>query len=299
VDRSGDARQAPTRLLAQPALNSRLPFRPHPAQGFGVVQGSQSGFSFLAAAPVPVRRNLGEGGSTAAALPTSPLNTRTRGFSQPSSGRSSRLGRRGHTLATGCRAYACKTASGRVKWLTRDPIQERGGINLYGFVLNDPADQVDGFGLDIQFCADEDQKFKDWVGRCICELRKTSVGAMMLAMVEETPGVRICSTRGNTGQIPDETRRTVGEIRMNPENPNAIANMCNAPRSERPPNTIQGCAAVLGHELGHVTGQPAAGTRTDLEQEPRAVELIENPIRKELELKCRRTYYGTRVPNTW
>ncbi|MEW6296044.1 MAG: RHS repeat-associated core domain-containing protein [Candidatus Diapherotrites archaeon] len=33
------------------------------------------------------------------------------------------------------------------RWLTRDPIGERGGINLYGFVGNDPINLIDPYGL--------------------------------------------------------------------------------------------------------------------------------------------------------
>jgi RHS repeat-associated protein len=33
------------------------------------------------------------------------------------------------------------------RWLTRDPIGEEGGINLYGYVDNDPVNTVDPFGL--------------------------------------------------------------------------------------------------------------------------------------------------------
>ncbi len=33
------------------------------------------------------------------------------------------------------------------RWLSRDPIGERGGINLYGMVGNDPVNQVDVLGL--------------------------------------------------------------------------------------------------------------------------------------------------------
>jgi RHS repeat-associated protein len=33
------------------------------------------------------------------------------------------------------------------RWPNRDPIEEKGGINLYGFVKNDPILAVDAFGL--------------------------------------------------------------------------------------------------------------------------------------------------------
>jgi uncharacterized protein RhaS with RHS repeats len=36
---------------------------------------------------------------------------------------------------------------GAQRWLNRDPIEELGGINLYGFLGNDPANRVDLFGL--------------------------------------------------------------------------------------------------------------------------------------------------------
>jgi len=40
-----------------------------------------------------------------------------------------------------------KTASGRAYWPSRDPIEERGGYNLYGFVGNDGVNQWDILGL--------------------------------------------------------------------------------------------------------------------------------------------------------
>lgn len=39
-------------------------------------------------------------------------------------------------------------ASGRPKWINRDPIGERGGLNLYAFVGNDAVNQVDKLGLE-------------------------------------------------------------------------------------------------------------------------------------------------------
>src|SRR5207245_1921642 len=46
-------------------------------------------------------------------------------------------------LYYGYRYYNPSTA----RWLSRDPIQERGGFNLYGFVANDPVSFVDSLGM--------------------------------------------------------------------------------------------------------------------------------------------------------
>ncbi len=46
--------------------------------------------------------------------------------------------------ATLNRAYSASMG----RWLNRDPIEERGGINLYGYVLNNPISITDPSGLD-------------------------------------------------------------------------------------------------------------------------------------------------------
>jgi len=44
------------------------------------------------------------------------------------------------------------------RWPSRDPIEEQGGINLYGFVGNDGVNRRDVLGL---HCRDCDKKFQD------------------------------------------------------------------------------------------------------------------------------------------
>ena len=34
------------------------------------------------------------------------------------------------------------------RWLSRDPIGENGGINIYDYCLNSPINEIDPFGLD-------------------------------------------------------------------------------------------------------------------------------------------------------
>ena len=51
--------------------------------------------------------------------------------------------------------YHYETASGRSNWPSRDPIQEIGGTNLYGFVLNNPVNGWDYLGL-VDCCGDKE-----------------------------------------------------------------------------------------------------------------------------------------------
>ena len=64
-----------------------------------------------------------------------------------SSGRLSRRGRIRAIKTLKESAYIYKTMSGRSGWPSRDPIGERGGVNLYGFVGNNPITGIDLFGL--------------------------------------------------------------------------------------------------------------------------------------------------------
>lgn len=49
--------------------------------------------------------------------------------------------------ASGSITFTYQIASGRLEWLSRDPITENGGINLYAYVGNNPLNYLDASGL--------------------------------------------------------------------------------------------------------------------------------------------------------
>ena len=70
----------------------------------------------------------------------------------------SRLENRPQPLKTqqGSRAYSYKIVSGRPVWPSRDPIEEKGGINLYGFIDNNGVNKWDYLGN--EKCCDFEKK---------------------------------------------------------------------------------------------------------------------------------------------
>lgn len=81
---------------------------------------------------------------------TSSPKTRVGGPRRNASGRtwSACAPRRG--IAPGCAAYGYESALGRRLFLNRDPIEEEGGLNLYGFCGNDGVNQWDYLGMNSQ-----------------------------------------------------------------------------------------------------------------------------------------------------
>jgi RHS repeat-associated protein len=75
------------------------------------------------------------------------LKNSRRGFFGSPSGRTLSRRHLPRRAAPGYRACGYKTASGRPKWLNRDPIGENGGLNLYGYCFNDPVNRLDPLGL--------------------------------------------------------------------------------------------------------------------------------------------------------
>jgi RHS repeat-associated protein len=68
----------------------------------------------------------------------------------------------------GYRYYNASTG----RWLSRDPIGERGGKNLYGFVANNPVNQIDILGQQTRRHLDAEAERLDAIvntKRCCCK----------------------------------------------------------------------------------------------------------------------------------
>jgi RHS repeat-associated protein len=75
------------------------------------------------------------------------------------------------------------------RWPNRDPIEEKGGRNLYGFLANNPISQVDPLGLKIKFigCSDvqQEQILKEFKETCHKATRPDKNGLRCLTRCAE------------------------------------------------------------------------------------------------------------------
>jgi hypothetical protein len=75
------------------------------------------------------------------------LKTRVWGFCRRPATRAPVFGLQTTKPRRVAKSAATKTASGPSQWPSRDPLEEEGGLNLYGMVDNDPVNWVDAWGL--------------------------------------------------------------------------------------------------------------------------------------------------------
>jgi RHS repeat-associated protein len=183
------------------------------------------------------------------------------------------------------------------RWINKDPIEEKGGRNLYGFVGNDGVGKWDVLGLilnfDISKCScrseieidAEKKKFTD----ALDKLSKTGpLGKAMADLVKSpnyTLNIRLCFNGGPTGGnvsdeegsvgLPiDKDRSWVSEDNLNQAIEHGDSHKEDSDKLDE---------IIIGHELGHaIFGF----------DDPGVVDAVENVIREELQKKPRKVYTG-------
>ncbi len=109
-----------------------------------MIAGAQSCLPLLAAEPLSAARSAAV--AFAPTWTTSPSKSRARNLHRTPSGRLSRRAHRRPMFTPGSRACGYRTASGRAKWLSRDPLEEEETPNVYRFTWNDSINSIDILG---------------------------------------------------------------------------------------------------------------------------------------------------------
>jgi len=179
------------------------------------------------------------------------------------------------------------------RWINRDPINEEGGINLYGFVANDAVNAFDPRGLDIVIDPTASPEFKKRCVQCLCDLQKSRTGKKLYDLLNNNKKITVTIRPASAGEPPDEVPGTGGwkktpHIDLDPNDPLGIPRD-NPLRKEFPLEIPKSCAVVIGHELGHAAGEEDPSKETP---RGRNVRRWENPIRLELGEDPRPSYHG-------
>jgi len=205
------------------------------------------------------------------------------------------------------------------RWPSRDPIQERGGANLYGFVFNSSLNWTDAFGLkpihegldDLDKAQQEAQKNR--FRQALIGLAESSnIGYKFVCWVldEGTLMTIVWKKTGDKDPQGKPDDMAAGGGPMDPEPPfrripnqgtvqlNRDTAHLTSPESKKdlerlgeiPKNLDDSKLAiiVLAHELGHGIAD------IDLD-EPTTVVHAENPARKGLEVPPRESYHGKKI----
>jgi len=145
------------------------------------------------------------------------------------------------------RAYDPETA----RWLSRDPIGENGGINLYGYVGNNPINAIDPLGLDADIDIYRTNRYSSTVA-IVTENGKVIGGYI---------GNASFNNKGNligTDYQPGEGGPPVGSYELRPKN------------NENPKNPkeafVNGTPSITGS--GRSVGSPADGWNPTVRMHP-------------------------------
>jgi RHS repeat-associated protein len=173
------------------------------------------------------------------------------------------------------------------RWLSRDPIGERGGENLYAYAAGDPVDNNDPSGLIVKVVA-SDPAIAHTLMNAYAYLNAHSPTARSFnADLENSSTVykiEPTSDMKNDEYCPsDDTLGCEGHANT------VFVDACDFPliptTAGMQPITLP---VLIGHELGHAWGYRDNTTATDRLGDN--VRMVENPIRQELGLPLRTRY---------
>lgn len=135
------------------------------------------------------------------------------------------------------------------RWLSRDPIEEAGGLNLYGYVGGNPIQHVDRLGLRINYDS-MFQSYKDILKR----VRKCDPEVdAMIKQLEESPHLWTFQASHKYGAVPNDWNSvsngtgTGGNVSIDPVNPVTIPDGTYTPEQ------------TFVHELQHATSFDSGG----------------------------------------
>jgi len=178
------------------------------------------------------------------------------------------------------------------RWLNRDPIGERGGLNLYSYVANNPVNYVDPLGLRLVIDPQSPKSFQQQVVNDLNYLINHSPNGLNLVNQAINDPNTITITPGDEADTSGSVKWPESpnpNIHLSPKNKNGASDEQNKGMKkcgEGSPNDAEGGAVTLGHELGHAL---------DDYDEPNDVDKTENPIRKDFGLPPRTTYHGVPI----
>jgi len=158
------------------------------------------------------------------------------------------------------------------RWLNRDPIEEWGSINLFGYCSNDSVNWIDFVGLDVEFSGDA--ACQKVLKHNYNLLKSTDKGKELTDKLEKSKDKYVIKPTKDDAYFDPKTKT----INIDP-NFHPVTQTANGPQQAQ-------TVVIMGHELGHA----ATGTKDDGNNSMNNVNENENPIRKQLNLPGRTKY---------
>lgn len=159
------------------------------------------------------------------------------------------------------------------RWLSRDPIGENGGRNLYAFVRNGPIHHIDALGLKVMHRGSYEEHNILQFNKDMNTLRESGRGGEALANWAESPDTIVdvdwganSNAAGGAGNEDSTPNPNAGGISLNNQDPNYLGP--NNSSMDKSGDSV----TTLSHELGHASG---------FESEPDNINTVENEIRKD------------------